>query len=199
MTGTPLTGWDPKDPNDTLEYELDWGTNFLAAGETISSSVWSVTAGAGLTVASDRVSSQTAYVTLASGVADTLVDLRMERLSPVTIEGRRAPGTTHVLHETLSARHAVTLHHFTDALLAVDQRWREGGMQRGVEFATSDLFAQVHEALELDDHAMVETLTRVHMAALRAQAIAVRRRSTVPARMTPGQEHLPCPRLGGPF
>ncbi len=104
---------------------------------------------------------------------DTLVDLRTEELAPVTIAGRRVPGTTHALHDTLAAAHPLSLERFTDALLAVDQRWRDDGMPRGVEFATTDRFAQVLETLEIEDAAMVETLTRVHMAALRAQAIAV--------------------------
>jgi hypothetical protein len=71
MSGTPLSGWDPKDPNDTLEYELDWGTNFLAVSETISSSAWSVSDGTGLVIDSTRVSGQKAYATFTSGVAGT--------------------------------------------------------------------------------------------------------------------------------
>jgi putative hydrolase of the HAD superfamily len=104
---------------------------------------------------------------------DTLVDLRMDRLAPVTIGGRRAPGTTHQLHETLALEYPMELARFTEALLAVDQRWRDGGMQHGVEFATTDRFAQVLDVLGVGDTVMVETLTQVHMAALRNQAIAV--------------------------
>lgn len=104
---------------------------------------------------------------------DTLVDLQMERLAPVVIGGRRAPGTTHALHESLDARYPTELERFTDALLTVDQRWRNGAMQHGVEFATTDRFSQVLDLLGLDDKPLIETLTQVHMAALREQAYAV--------------------------
>jgi putative hydrolase of the HAD superfamily len=72
---------------------------------------------------------------------------------------------------------------FAEALLAVDQRWRDGGMRDGIEFATTDRFSQVLEALGIEDVAMVETLTRVHMAALREQAIAVPHHEAVLGRM----------------
>ena len=34
-----------KDPNAVLDYVLDWGENYLATGETISSVVWTVATG----------------------------------------------------------------------------------------------------------------------------------------------------------
>ncbi len=114
---------------------------------------------------------------------DTLVDLRMDRLAPVTIGGRRAPGTTHALHETLREPYPMELERFTEALLAVDQRWREGGMREGIEFATTDRFSQVLDALDIADDALVETMTRVHMAALREQAVVVPHHEAVLGRM----------------
>lgn len=114
---------------------------------------------------------------------DTLVDLRMDRLAPVTIGGRRAPGTTHALHQTLDARHPTELERFTEALLQVDQRWRDGAMRSGVEFATTDRFSQVLDHLGVDDTPLVEALTQVHMAALRDQAFAVPHHPEVLERM----------------
>ena len=37
--------WPPKDPGEEIDYELDWGTKRLAAGETIVSSQWEVAEG----------------------------------------------------------------------------------------------------------------------------------------------------------
>jgi hypothetical protein len=37
--------WPPKDPNEVLDYEIDWGENRLVEGETISTSVFTVVEG----------------------------------------------------------------------------------------------------------------------------------------------------------
>ena len=36
--------WDPKDPDETLDYTIDWSDR-MAAGDTISTCVWTVPAG----------------------------------------------------------------------------------------------------------------------------------------------------------
>lgn len=37
--------WPPKDPNEVLDYTVDWATNRLQAGETISTSNFSIVSG----------------------------------------------------------------------------------------------------------------------------------------------------------
>lgn len=101
---------------------------------------------------------------------DTLTDLRMEQLPPVEIDGRRAPATTHALHQVLEVRHDVSMERFLGALLDVDERWRRDELPLGIEFPTTKRFAQVLESLGIDDVKSVGTLTEVHMGALDAQA-----------------------------
>jgi len=58
-----------KDPNAVLDYEIDWGTNYLEVGETISTSTW--IADSGITVDSNTKTSTTATVWLSGGTAGT--------------------------------------------------------------------------------------------------------------------------------
>lgn len=101
---------------------------------------------------------------------DTLADLRMEALPPVEIDGRRAPSTTHALHEAIEMRHAIPLERFLGALLDVDEHWRREELPHGIEFPTTKRFALVLDALGINDRESVATLTEVHMGALAAQA-----------------------------
>ncbi len=56
-----------KDPNAVLDYVIDWGENYLATGETISSVVWTVDTG----ITEDSVSKTdtTATIWLSGGTA----------------------------------------------------------------------------------------------------------------------------------
>lgn len=67
-----LTSSDPKDPDDTDDYTLDWA-NVLATGETLST--LSVT-GAGVTVASSSISGTTTIARLTAGTAQTDATVR---------------------------------------------------------------------------------------------------------------------------
>ena len=40
-----MLSWPAKDPDEVLDYSIDWGTNRLQTGETIDTSDWSVIAG----------------------------------------------------------------------------------------------------------------------------------------------------------
>lgn len=51
-------------PNDALIYEIDW-SNFLSAGETISTSVWSPATG--ITSASTSNTTTSSFATLSGG------------------------------------------------------------------------------------------------------------------------------------
>lgn len=57
-----------KDPGENLDYGIDW-SDWLAAGETISTSVWTVAAG--LTKGSDSNTTTTTTVWLSGGTAGT--------------------------------------------------------------------------------------------------------------------------------
>ena len=59
-----------KDPASVLDYTIDWGTNWLAAGETISTSAWTVESG--ITKDSDSNTTTTATVWLSGGTAGTV-------------------------------------------------------------------------------------------------------------------------------
>ena len=58
-----------KDPNAVLDYVLDWGENYLATGETISSVVWTVATG--ITKDSDSKTDTTTTIWLSGGTALT--------------------------------------------------------------------------------------------------------------------------------
>lgn len=60
---------DPKDPNDTDDFSLDW-TNVLDTGETVSSVVVSVVSG-GVTVNSSVASSPLTTARVSGGTAGT--------------------------------------------------------------------------------------------------------------------------------
>lgn len=62
-----------KDPQEVLDYTVDWGANILATGETISTSTWTVPSG--ITKDSDSKTSTTAVIWLSGGTADTDYDL----------------------------------------------------------------------------------------------------------------------------
>jgi len=56
-----------KDPNAVLDYVVDWGTNYLAIGETISSVTWTVATG--ITEDSSSNTPTTATIFLSGGSA----------------------------------------------------------------------------------------------------------------------------------
>ena len=51
-----------KDPAENLDYSMDWGENWLAPGETITTSSWTASPGLTLGVTSDTDSTATAWV-----------------------------------------------------------------------------------------------------------------------------------------
>lgn len=52
-----------KDPSDVLDYAIDWEDILVADSDTISTSAWSTSSPAGLTVASSPAPSVNGYVT----------------------------------------------------------------------------------------------------------------------------------------
>jgi hypothetical protein len=69
-----MLAWPPKDPNDKLDYSLDWRTQRLVVGDNISASEW-FTDSAGspqdLVIDSDDFDADVTTVWLRAGVAGT--------------------------------------------------------------------------------------------------------------------------------
>jgi putative hydrolase of the HAD superfamily len=114
---------------------------------------------------------------------DTLVDLPMDTLPRVEIEGRHLMATTGALHEALRARAPVSFGDFVRALTAVDREWRATHWERDRELSTRDRFARVAKALDLDDPTLPAILTDVHMGMLEAIAVAPAHHAALLARL----------------
>jgi hypothetical protein len=65
----PYRAREPKDPNATLDYQIDW-SNWLATGESIVSAVWTVT---GATLTTSVATAKAATVWLSGGTVGTLI------------------------------------------------------------------------------------------------------------------------------
>ena len=62
--------WPTKDPNDVLDYQLDWTARL--GGDTISTSTWLIASG-DITIDSDSNTTTVTTVWLSGGTADTTV------------------------------------------------------------------------------------------------------------------------------
>jgi hypothetical protein len=62
-----------KDPAETIDVGIDWGTKWLPAGDAISASTW--TPPAGLTVTSDSHTATTTAALVSGGTAGASYDL----------------------------------------------------------------------------------------------------------------------------
>ncbi len=100
---------------------------------------------------------------------DTLVDLHLERIPPGEHAGRRITGTAHRLHEALSREVEVTFDRFVEVFGEIDSEFRDSRYAKGLELPTEERFTAFLERLGVDRPDLVETLTEVHMGALRAQ------------------------------
>lgn len=56
-----------KDPDEVIDYQHNWSTNYLASGEDISTSVWAVTPTGSLTIDSESETITTATVFVSGG------------------------------------------------------------------------------------------------------------------------------------
>ena len=114
---------------------------------------------------------------------DTLVDLSMDTLPRVAIEGREIPSTAGALHEALGARTSVGFGDFTRVLAAVDREWRATHWERDRELSTLERFSRVAKALGLDDPEVPGILTSVHMGMLASIAAAPPHHAALLARL----------------
>jgi putative hydrolase of the HAD superfamily len=100
---------------------------------------------------------------------DTLVDLHMDRLPQVEIDGRRFPSTAGRLHALVLERAPVTWEAFSQALWAVERELRAPRAEAGRELPTLERMEAILARLGLADAALAERLTDAHMALLREQ------------------------------
>jgi putative hydrolase of the HAD superfamily len=97
---------------------------------------------------------------------DTLVDLHMDGLPLVTIDGRTFPSTVGVLHAEI-ARHApITLEELAAAQRAVDEEVRAPRYEVGRELPTLERMSLVLAALGVEHPELAERLTALHMGLL---------------------------------
>jgi HAD superfamily hydrolase (TIGR01509 family) len=114
---------------------------------------------------------------------DTLVDLPMDTLPRVAIEGRTLMSTMGALHEALRARTPVSFNDFARVVAAVDREWRATHWERDRELTTPERFARVTRALDLDDPELPGILTAVHMGMLESIAVAPPHHAALLARL----------------
>jgi putative hydrolase of the HAD superfamily len=100
---------------------------------------------------------------------DTLVDLHMDRLPPIEIEGKRYPSTAGHLHALVKEHAPVSWSDFTQALYAVERELRAPRAEQGRELPTLERMQEILRRLGLHDTALAERLTDTHMGLLREQ------------------------------
>jgi hypothetical protein len=82
----PLT-WDPKDPDEVLDYALDWADR-LAAGDTIDTSLWILPAG--ITKDNEGIDGANTVIWLSGGTLGGSYDL----VNRITTTGGRTHDQT---------------------------------------------------------------------------------------------------------
>ncbi len=100
---------------------------------------------------------------------DTLVDIHMDRLPPIEIEGRRFPSTAGQLHALVRERAEVSWDDFAKSLYAVEREVRAPRAEEGRELPTLERMEEILRRLGLRDAALAERLTDAHMGLLREQ------------------------------
>jgi len=100
---------------------------------------------------------------------DTLVDLHMDGLPLVTLNGRTFPSTAGLLHAELARHASVTLEEFAAAQRAVVQEVMEPRHKAGRELPTRERFDLVLARLGVARPELAERLTAVHMGLLAGQ------------------------------
>ena len=104
---------------------------------------------------------------------DTLVDLYMERLPRVEIDGRVVPASAVSLHEALPAEAEVDFSSFVTVLSEVDREFRASRYAKHLELPSLERFRVVCERLDLagrvgrEAEALPHALVDVHMGMLR--------------------------------
>lgn len=119
---------------------------------------------------------------------DTLVDLHMDGLPLVTLNGRTFPSTAGVLHAEIARVAPVALGEFAAALRAVDEEVRGPRYEAGREFPTRERFDLVLTRLGVaSDPTLAERLTASHMRLLVQQVRHLTHHAEVLARLRAGK------------
>jgi putative hydrolase of the HAD superfamily len=100
---------------------------------------------------------------------DTLVDISMQDLPQIEIDGRFIPSTAGALHQAVACRAEVDFERFVAALNQVDREFRLTRYERGLELPTLERFEAVVEQLGLDAPELPGILTDTHMGMIRQQ------------------------------
>jgi HAD superfamily hydrolase (TIGR01549 family) len=102
---------------------------------------------------------------------DTLVDLRLEDLPEIELDGRTYRSTYRRLYEAIVQRIRLDFETFARALAEVDREVRDAYYGKGRELPTRDRFEALVERLGVDAPDLPDLLTEVHMGTLREQAV----------------------------
>ncbi len=100
---------------------------------------------------------------------DTLVDIHIDRLPPIEIDGRRFPSTAGALHGLVRERAEVSWEAFAKALHAVEREVRAPRAEEGRELPTLERMQEMLRRLGIEDGRLAERLTDEHMRLLREQ------------------------------
>jgi hypothetical protein len=79
-----MFSWPPKDPDEVLDYQIDWATDRLDEGETITTTLWQVESG-DVVIDSDEELDGVTTVWLSGGTVNT-TSVVLNRVT--TSEGR---------------------------------------------------------------------------------------------------------------
>lgn len=100
---------------------------------------------------------------------DTLVDLPLDRLPPVRIDGDLVSPTAPGLYALLGEGTPISFAVFARALRGVDREVRRRQHQQGREVSTRERFGELARALGMADEGLVERMTAEHMGRLKDQ------------------------------
>lgn len=98
---------------------------------------------------------------------DTLVDLRWEELPSTEHAGRRLPASTRAMHERLRRSADVSWEAFLEALVAGGRAFDESHYAQHREVPTQLRFADLLRRLRIEEPALADELTALHMETLR--------------------------------
>lgn len=114
---------------------------------------------------------------------DTLVDMHMDRLPRIEIAGRPTPSTYGLLHEASVQWHGLEFERFAAELGATDRELRARYFGEHRELPTLERFLAFGRKIGATERAMAETLTRIHMGAVREHVTHVAHHPELLARL----------------
>jgi hypothetical protein len=177
--------WDPKDPDETVNYELRWDGQ-LAAGDLIATSAWTDVTGAVVEVDSVRADNLATLARVSGGadgvtaaLTNTITTTEGETLeqlvllpivanvaAPADSDYRMpTPGELGAKYPAFAAVPYSTVQvHLNDAATSVDTTWRE------VDYAPAVMALAAHKMtlLDIGDHGEIEGYARRGLSSIRS-------------------------------